>query len=695
MPRKSFLLCLLLISSVCMLTTCKKDKQESVTGGVVIADNVSQIPNETWDKNFISMDSTNYTLNFSDNIDSAMKFKPGDILISTTGDGLLRKVTSVKTAGGKTQVQTEFASLVDAVEQGELDLDQPLYPSQVKSIEYNVPGMRSKTEIGKGSTAIDFSWDINSVVYDSDRSPVTVNDQIKLEGEFGFKLRLVTKIDIGLFKGLKEIKFGIAASQNLDLNLVASIAYQLPQNLDIVLATIRFSPICVYIGAVPVVLNPVLKIHVGVEGNFSATITTGISESLSFNAGIHYVKYKGWEPYCNYDKDFSYYWPKFFIDANVVAYLKPEFEMKVYGVGGPYVNMKLFGRVAAELVPNPAIEIFAGVSIGAGARISIFDKYELDYSIEDILKYERRVFNKSLTQAIKAPTVSTSIGSYTSTSAILGGAVTGSGGSPVTERGIYWGTSSDPVHSGTKLALGSDSGSFSKNIENLRPNTTYYVRAYAINSGGPGLGEEKNFITLNNLTAVDVDGNAYKTVTIGSQVWFSENLKTTRLNDGQNIPQATDNSAWTNLTGAGYCWYNNDKAVYGSTYGALYNWYAVNTGNLCPAGWHVPTDTDWIALTDYLGGVNVAGGKLKEAGLSHWETPNTAATNEVGFNALPGGHRAGYGGFGYNGSYGYWWSGSGFDDANAWLRRLNKDSAEASRMYSEKDWGRSVRCVKD
>jgi uncharacterized protein (TIGR02145 family) len=366
-------------------------------------------------------------------------------------------------------------------------------------------------------------------------------------------------------------------------------------------------------------------------------------------------------------------------------------------VGGPYVNMKLFGRVAAELVPNPAIEIFAGVSIGAGARISIFDKYELDYSIEDILKYEKSLFKKSLTQTIKAPTVSTSIGSYTSTSAILGGAVTGSGGSPVTERGVYWGTSTDPVHSGTKLTLGSDSGSFSKNIENLRPNTTYYVRAYAINSGDKGLGEEKSFSTLNNLTAVDVDGNAYKTVTIGSQVWFSENLKTTRFNDGQAIPLVTDNSAWAALTDSAYCWYNNDKAGYGSTYGALYNWYAVNTGKLCPSGWHVATDAEWTTLTDLYGGALQAGGKLKEAGTAHWSSPNSDATNESHFSALPGGCRGYYGGFGNISINGMWWSTTvvSVNTTEAWSRYMDCSNSLTGRLNDPKRMGYSVRCIKD
>ena len=120
---------------------------------------------------------------------------------------------------------------------------------------------------------------------------------------------------------------------------------------------------------------------------------------------------------------------------------------------------------------------------------------------------------------------------------------------------------------------------------------------------------------------------------------MAENLKTTKYRDGTSIPLVTENTAWLNLTTPGYCWYNNDAAHYKSTYGALYNWYVLNAGsngwkNVCPTGWHVPTDAEWTTLTTYLGGESIAGGKLKETGTSHWLSPNTVATNETGLHTL-------------------------------------------------------------
>lgn len=197
----------------------------------------------------------------------------------------------------------------------------------------------------------------------------------------------------------------------------------------------------------------------------------------------------------------------------------------------------------------------------------------------------------------------------------------------------------------------------------------------------------------------DIDGNMYNTVQIGSQCWMKENLGTTKLNDGTIIPLVTDD-AWIFLTSPAYCIFNNNISI-GQTYGLLYNGFAISTGNLCPFGWHVPTDSDWTALSNFLGGAIVAGGKLKENGYSHWINPNTGATNETGFTALPGGFRdntSGGSGYPYQGLtyYGIWWSVTedyGNPD-NAWVRVMSYNSAELSRYSEQKKKGHSVRCLK-
>jgi uncharacterized protein (TIGR02145 family) len=206
---------------------------------------------------------------------------------------------------------------------------------------------------------------------------------------------------------------------------------------------------------------------------------------------------------------------------------------------------------------------------------------------------------------------------------------------------------------------------------------------------------EDMLIELGLFTVTDVDGNIYNTVKIGDQAWITENLKTTKYNDGTDIPLVTDNSAWNNLSTPGYCWYSNDEATYGETYGALYNWFAVNTGKLCPEGWHVPSDAEWTTLSDYLGGAGVAGGKLKETGFTHWFHPNTGATNETGFTGLPAGGRYG------NGVFNALTFSTRFSCSTEsqisfyWFYSLGNETANLGRAIQPKKFGNSVRCMKD
>lgn len=207
---------------------------------------------------------------------------------------------------------------------------------------------------------------------------------------------------------------------------------------------------------------------------------------------------------------------------------------------------------------------------------------------------------------------------------------------------------------------------------------------------------------LQSQTVKDIDGNVYKTVKIGTQVWIRENLKTMKYNDGTTIPLVADDKAWKALTTPAYCWYKNDATTNRNKYGALYNWYTVSTNKLCPGGWHVPSDEEWRTLITYLGGESVAGSKLKEKGTVHWESPDTGATNESGFTALPGGDRKHDGAFDNTGSNvisfrsnGCWWSSTEQYIFNAYYYRLYSTLSTVYRSLSVKQSGYSVRCLKD
>ena len=211
----------------------------------------------------------------------------------------------------------------------------------------------------------------------------------------------------------------------------------------------------------------------------------------------------------------------------------------------------------------------------------------------------------------------------------------------------------------------------------------------------------------------DIEDNVYKTIKIGKQWWMAENLKTTMYNDGTPIPYVDDNLEWKGISTPAYCWYDNEESTYKATHGALYKWQTVNTGKLCPKGWHVPSDAEWKILEMYLGMTQEqsdmegprgapAGGKLKETGLDYWWEPNFGATNETGFTALPGGVHVGIpseNDFSGIGEVGCWWSSTPFfygsDLVDAWKRFTSYGEANIGRDHPSIMDGLSVRCLKD
>lgn len=269
-------------------------------------------------------------------------------------------------------------------------------------------------------------------------------------------------------------------------------------------------------------------------------------------------------------------------------------------------------------------------------------------------------------EVLQKPQLSpTSILDFEDISAVYHGMITNPGLGDITERGVVWSTLPNPtIALSTKTYDGAGSGEFGSNITGLTSATTYYMRTYATNSAGTAYGTEVSFTTF----ALGVS----RSINIGTQTWMAKNLDVATYNDGTPIPQVTDPSAWVNLTTGAWCYNNNDPAN-GTKYRKLYNWYAVagihdndpNTPNktFAPIGWHVPTDGEWTTLADYLGGANVAGGKMKA--IADWISPNSLsaneaaeiATNSSGFTGLPGGSRSnGY--FGGIGTSSTWWSSS-------------------------------------
>jgi uncharacterized protein (TIGR02145 family) len=303
------------------------------------------------------------------------------------------------------------------------------------------------------------------------------------------------------------------------------------------------------------------------------------------------------------------------------------------------------------------------------------------------------------------------VSAVTTTTAISGGNITSDGGSAVTARGVCWSTAASPTLSGSNTNDGAGIGVYTSSLTGLTPGTTYYVRAYATNNIGTKYGNVLPLTTQATKTVSDIDGNIYHYLTMGNQIWMTENIRTSKYRNGDPIPTGLGDASWNNATSGAYSIYDNDN-LNNDSFGKLYNWYAVaDSRHICPTGWHEPTREEWAILETYLTdngfGFGGSGNDIAKsmAAASGWNESSLAGSigydkagnNSSGFTALPGGFRHYNGSFNYVGSISFWWSiTEGEPGSNvAWSRFLQNTSAILNNIQYDKHKGLSVRCVKD
>jgi uncharacterized protein (TIGR02145 family) len=288
----------------------------------------------------------------------------------------------------------------------------------------------------------------------------------------------------------------------------------------------------------------------------------------------------------------------------------------------------------------------------------------------------------------------------TRTSAVIETGASFEGSFPVTACGVCWSTAEYPTQNDPHTADGNGSGAFTSTISGLAPNTLYYLRPYATSKAGTGYGD-LIYVKTKAGEVTDIDGNVYSTIISGNMEWMAENLKTTRFSDGAGIPLVTDPLEWSMLSTPAYCLAGNSSAEYG----ALYNWYAVKTGKLCPEGWHISTLDEWYSLV-YPFDKNLqanmesksAGCDLAKPGIRQFSGCPSVAPNKSGLSAIAGSFRS------RNGEFS-----SDIKSSRFWLPEDKYNSYFAEYMYvscgcsskqtslkaDNKGYGYSVRCVKD
>ncbi|HPH16389.1 MAG TPA: fibrobacter succinogenes major paralogous domain-containing protein [Bacteroidales bacterium] len=321
------------------------------------------------------------------------------------------------------------------------------------------------------------------------------------------------------------------------------------------------------------------------------------------------------------------------------------------------------------------------------------------------------------------PVVTTNdLSEITGTSAVCGGTVSSDGGNDITARGVCWSEHENPTISDSITTDGTGDGNFTSIIHGLTENTTYYIRAYATSSVGTAYGEQKVFTTTEVIdfeiltgTTTDQQGNDYATITINNQTWMASNLRTTIYNDNSDIPLVTDITQWSNLSTPAQRVHSNIVEVDSIQYfGRVYNWYAVNTGKLCPVGWHVASADDWENLIQALiqAGYNFDGSttenKIAKAIASEtgWEVygneiegdvgKNPLQNNSTGFSGYPGGY-VDANGVSYSFHYNvYWWTSTEYNTTGATSRNISTyNNYVGMDEQTDKRNGFYVRCVKD
>lgn len=333
---------------------------------VIIPETTKSVDSTDYSSNLVNISPDSMTFTFQSGFTSEYKPAINDVLVIPNGSGLLRKITNIDSSGSTIVLTTQQATLEDAIEEGNISLLQNLQNAQINKVDYYYEGIDYKINKGQESN-FDFNLDI--VLYDLDGNLNTTNDQVKLVGDFILDASVVFQAKISSFK-LRNAKIGLEATNTANLELIAQLNYAIQK--EIKLATVHFSPIYFQLGPLPVVIIIKLDVKAGGIGWANASLSVGLENTVSYEAGIGYVRGQGWNPYSNFSNQFDFYPPVLEANAGARIYVKPEISVGVYGVLAGYANAEAYGEILVDLNNSPWWELYAGLDFGVGARAKIW-----------------------------------------------------------------------------------------------------------------------------------------------------------------------------------------------------------------------------------------------------------------------------------------------------------------------------------
>lgn len=621
MRKLNFCTCSIVAVLLTISFGCNKEIPPRNTDEIIISKDAVVIDTKTWKENFISMDSTNFTLTFTDKSEIIKKIKPGNLIVSETGSGLLRRISSIRTLSGQIIMITSPAVLTDLIEQGDVEYTKLLSPTSMESIEIEKNGslemIKSPAPFGGEAS---YSWSFNKP-FDSGAS---------INGTFNFSWDIVTRIKIKFLKTLKEAHFGFNANQSSSIH--AEVSGLLNKTEEDTLATINFNSFTIYIAGVPVVFKPRVLLKVGAKFNTTGSVQCAFNQTHTFKTGIQYNNETGWDKYQENTKSMTMTLPvPLTTIATIEGYLHPTLEVLIYGAAGPYCGLKLKG--IAEITPsiNPVWKLKRGMEVLLGVKLNVLSwSFEKEWSVLDYVEQVAQA------ESIPPEITISNIRNLNPSNAFCDWEIAKTGTLAVISRGICWNTSANPNINNSRTTEDGTIGQFSSQMNNMTQNTTYYVKAYCKTSDN-NIHYSANQLTFKTPTdpiTDQRDNNVYNTVGIGSQIWMAKNLA--------YLPSVNSKLETSPSEPRYYVYDYNGSVVKNAKstlnyakYGVLYNHKAALTA--CPTGWRLPTQNDFMVLSSFLGGNNDQGMKLKST--YDWKSTDggVQGTDNYGFNALPAG----------------------------------------------------------
>lgn len=610
----------------------------------------------------------------------------GDIIVSGIAPnapyGYLRQITQKQKISDQYIFQTVDVSLSEAFEELNVSYSQTFTPGD--------------TLTGKAED-VRFNVDFPDVViYDVDGNESTTADQVKLSGSISFVPKIDVIVNISQFQ-LQHAKVEGAFETELSSSLTVGGSIGLISGT----ITVYQMPLTPFtLPGTPIVIVPFLRVKLGASGSASISIEGTVSNNNTVSAFLEFNN-GAWLTGYSRNMNNSYEFSGLTGTVNAKGYVEPGIDFKFFGSNWAKGSVTTQGylKFKADLIPDPTCTLKAGVSAGVNAKLQIFGTGFGAAAYPELFSHEELLFTCSDTGTSNPPIAAFTASSTSITTGQPVNFTDQSTGGPTSWSWTFQGGT--PASSASQNPSGisySTAGIYdvALTVSNNNGSDTRTMNGYIIVTQQGG-----GIVTNPGGGVTDIDGNSYQTIVLGNgQEWMAENLRTGSYRNGDPIITGLSNNEWFNTSTGAYANYNSNPS-YDAVYGKLYNWHAVgDLRNVCPVDWHIPTDGEWSSFTDYLGGINVAGGKMKTTGTIQtssglWESPNSGATNESGFSGIPGGTRNSNGQFEYIGYNGYYWSVTEDGWNNAWYRPLNSNDDNTSHFSYFKNMGFSVRCMKD